>query len=84
MWRKKMESWETEETKKKSSDVTRKIILVMIVLVIVAIAVIAVLLMNIQQNTYRVFVDNKQKTFSSNFMQKIDDTTYINLSLIHI
>ena len=79
MWRKKMESWETEETKKKSSDVTRKIILVMIVLVIVAIAVIAVLLMNIQQNTYRVFVDNKQKTFSSNFMQKIDDTTYINI-----
>ena len=77
-WRNNMGNWETEEIKK-SSDTTRKVVLVMIVLVIIAIIAMGALLMYIQTTTFKLYVGTTAKTVPEGLIKVEDGTTYFNI-----
>ena len=74
-----MDNWGTEETKKKESDIARKIIIALMILLIIIICAIVFLLYNIKLNTFNIYVDGKQVSGDNNLLLKLDNTTYINI-----
>ena len=73
-----MDSWGTEE-KKKSGDITMKILIAIIVFVVIIIAIIVALLYSLNSNVFRVVVDGKTVTTSENFMITSNEETYVDI-----
>lgn len=74
-----MESWGTEETKKKDSDIARKIIIGMLVLLLIIIVSIIILLYTIKENVFTILLDGTEVVETNGLLIEIENTTYINI-----
>ena len=74
-----MESWGTEEVKKKESDIARKIIIGMIILLVIIIVTIIALLYSIKENQFTILINGKTIANNNNLLINIDNDTYVSI-----